>query len=82
MCSVSDDSAAPASKKQKPANPVTATIIQEEAAQPSAPETYYELQVVSPPAPPPVQTWSPESYDYEDYTREISMSVFDAENQI
>ena len=82
LCSVSDDSAAPAPKKQKPVNPVTETIIQEEAAQPSAPETYYELQVVSPPASPPVGTWSPESNDYEDYTREISMSVFDAENQI
>ena len=54
VCSVSDDSAAPAPKKQKPAKPVTALKIQEEAAQPSAPETYYELQVVSPPAPPPV----------------------------
>ena len=82
VCSVSDDSAAPAPKKQKSANPVIATVIQEEAAQPSVPETYYELQVVSPPAPPPVGTWSPESYDYEDYTREISLSVFDAENQI
>ena len=28
-----------------------ATIIQEEAAQPPAPQTYYELHVVSPPAP-------------------------------
>ena len=56
VCSVSDDSAAPASKKQKPENPVIATIIQEEAAQPSAPATYYELQVLSPPAPPPVGT--------------------------
>ena len=51
VCSVSDDSAAPAHKKQKPENPVIATIIQEEAAQPPAPATYYELQVVSPPAP-------------------------------
>ena len=82
MCSVSDDSAAPAHKKQKPENPVIATVLQEEAAQPPAPATYYELRVVSPPAPPPVETWSPESYDYEDYTREISMSVFGAENQI
>ena len=81
VCSIIDDSAAPASKKQKPENPVIATINQEEAAQPSAPATYYELQVVSPPAPPPVGTWSPESYDYEEYTREISMSVFDAEKQ-
>ena len=82
VCSVTDDSAAPAHKKQKLENPVIATIIQEEAAQPPAPATYYELQVVSPPAPPLVGSWSPESYDYEDYTRETSMSVFDAENQI
>ena len=34
-------------------------IIQEEAAQPPVPDTDYELQVVSPPAPPPVGTWSP-----------------------
>ena len=82
VCSVSDDSAAPAHKKQKHDNPVIATVLQEEVAQPPAPATYYELQVVSPPAPPPVGTWSPESYDYEEYAREISMSVFDAENQI
>ena len=81
LCSVSDDSAAPAPKKQKPENPEIATIIQEEAAQPSAPATYYELHVVSPPAPPPVGTRSPESYDYENFTREMSMSVFHAENQ-
>ena len=56
VCSISDDSAAPASKKQKPENPVIATIIQEEAAQTSAPATYYELQVVCPPAPLPVGT--------------------------
>ena len=82
MCSISDDSAAPVSKKQEPTNPVIETIIQEEATQPPAPDTYYELQVVSPSAPPPVGTWSPESYEYEDYAREISTSVFDAENQI
>ena len=82
LCSVSDDSAAPAHKKQKPENQVIAIVLQEEAAQPPAPATNYELRVVSPTAPPPVGTWSPKSYDYEDYTREISMSVFDAENQI
>ena len=70
LCSISDDSAAPVPKKQKPLNPVIET------------DTHYELRVVSPPAPPPVGTWSPESYEYEDYAREISMSVFDAENQI
>ena len=58
------------------------TIIQEEAAQPPVRASDYELRVVSPPAPPPVGTWSPVDYDFEDYAREISMSVFDAENQI
>ena len=82
VCSISDDSAAPVSKKRKSTNPVIETIIQEEAAQPPVPDTYYELQVVSPPAPPPVGTWSPESYEYEDNAREISMSVFDAKNQM
>ena len=82
VCSISDDSAAPVSKKQKPANLVIETIIQEEAAQPPVLDTHYELRVLSPPAPPPVATWSPESYEYEDYAREVSMSVFDAENQI
>ena len=82
VCSMSDDSAAPVSKKRKSTNPVIETIIQEEATHPPVPDTYYELQVASPPAPPPVGTWSPESYEHEDYAREISMSVFDAENQI
>ena len=82
VCSISDNSAAPVSKKQKSTNPVIETIIQEEATQPPAPDTYYELQIVSPLAPPPVGTRSPKSYEYEDYAREISMSVFDTENQI
>ena len=83
LCSISDDSA-PAPKRHKTANPVIETIIQEEASQPPATETYFELPVVSPPAPPPVGTWSPESYEYEyeDYARDISISVCDAENQI
>ena len=34
VCSISDDSASPVSKKQKPTNQVIETIIQEEAAQP------------------------------------------------
>ena len=80
VCSISDDSV-PASKRQKTANPVIETILQEEASQPPATETEFELPVVSPPAAPPVGTWSPESYEYDDYVREISMSVFDAENQ-
>ena len=81
VCSISDDPA-PVSRRQKTANPVIETILQEEASQPPATETEFELPVVSPPAPPPVGTWSPESYEYDDYAREISMSVFDAENQI
>ena len=81
VCSISDDSA-PASKRQKTANLVIETILQEEASQPPATETEYELPVVSPPAPLPLGTWSPESYEYDDYAREIRMSVFNAENQI
>ena len=79
VCSISDDSA-PAPKRQKTANPFIETKIQEEASQPPATETDFELPVVSPPAPLPVGTWSPESYEYDDYAREISVSVFDAEN--
>ena len=59
--SVSHDSAAPAPKRHKIANPVIEKIIQEEASQPPASETYFELPVVSPLALPPVGTWSPES---------------------
>ena len=68
VCSISDDSA-PAPKRHKTANPIIETIIQEEALQPPATETNFELPVVSPPAPPPVGTWSPENYDYEDYAK-------------
>ena len=82
MRSVSDGSAVPAPKRPKTANPVIEAIIQEEASQPPVAETSFELPIVSLPAPPPVGTWSPESYEYKDYAREISMSVFDAENQI
>ena len=81
-CSVSDDSAAPVPKRSRTANPVIEAIIQEEASQPPVVETSFDHPIVSPPAPPPVGTWSPENYKYEDYAREISMSVFDAENQI
>ena len=80
--SVSDDSTAPVSKKPKRTNPVIETILQEEATRPPVPDTDYELTIASPSAPPPVGTWSPEEYNYEDYAREVSMSVFDAENQI
>ena len=79
MCSVSDDSAAPAPKQSKTASLVIETIIQEEASQPSVVETSFDLPIVSPPAPAPVGAWSPENYEYEDYAREVSMSVFDAQ---
>ena len=81
VCSVSNDSS-PAPKRHKTTNTVIETVIQEEALQPPATETSFELPIVSPPAPPPVGTWSPEDYDYDNYAWEISMSVFDAENQI
>ena len=82
VCSVSDDSVAPAPKRSKTANPVIETIIQEEASQPPVLETSFDLPIVSPPAPPLVETCSPEKYEYEDYAREVSMSAFDAKNQI
>ena len=81
VCSISDVSA-PAPKRQKTANPVIEIIIHEEASQPPATETDCELPIVSPLAPHPVGTWSLESYEYDDYAREISISAFDAENQI
>ena len=82
VCSVGDNSAAPALKRSRTANPVIETIIQEEASQPPVVKTSFDLLIVSPPAPLPVGTCSPENYEYEDYAREVSMSVFDAENQI
>ena len=82
VCSVSDNSAAPAPKRSKTANPVIKTIIQEEASQLPVVETSFDVPIVSPPAPAPVGTWSPGNYEYNDYAREVSMSVFDAENQI
>ena len=82
VCSVSDDSAVLAPKTPKTANTVIETIIQEEASQPPVAETSFELPIGSPLAPSPIGTWSPKNYEYEDYAREISMSVFDFENQI
>ena len=83
LCALlSDDSAAPAPKRSRTANLVIETIIQEEASQPRVVETSFDLPIVRPPAPPPVGTRSPENYEYEDYAREVSISVFDAENQI
>ena len=79
--SVSDDSSPVPKWHKSTTNPVINTVIQEEALQPPAPDTSFELPVVSPPAPPLIGTLSPEEYEYDDYAREISMSVIDAENQ-
>ena len=69
-------------KRHNNNNSVIETVIQEEALQPLAVDTSFELPVVSPPAPPPFVTWSPEKdyADHKDYAKEVSMSVFDAEN--
>ena len=74
----------PAPKRQKPNNPVIETVLQEEALTPSSVETSFELPVVSPPDPRirPLGTLPPEEYKYVYNEREVSMSVFDAENQI
>ena len=82
VCSVSDNDSMPAQKRQRPVNPVIETIIQEEALQPPAVETSFELPIVSPPVPQAIGTWSPDEYYYADYEREVSISVFGAENQI
>ena len=82
VCLVSDNDSIPAPKRHKKSHPVIKTLIQEEALQTPAAETSFELPVVSTPAPPQIGTWSPEEYNYEDYEREVSMSVFDAEKQI
>ena len=82
MCSVSVNGSVQARKRHKQINPVIETVIQEESLQPPAAETSFELPVVGPTAPPPIGTWSQEEYKYKDYEREVSMSVFDAENQI
>ena len=54
------------------------------ALKPPAVKTSFELPVVSPPDPRirPIGTSPPEEYDYADYERKVSMSVFDIENQI
>ena len=65
---VNEDSA-PVPKRHKSTNLVIETVIQQEALQPPAHETPFELPVVSPPATPPIGTWSPEEYDYDDYAR-------------
>ena len=73
MCSVNDPETIPAPKLQKQCNPVIETVIQEEALQPPAVETSFELPVVSQAESQPVGTWSPEEYNYADYERDVSL---------
>ena len=84
VCSVGDAETMSSPKPQRPNNPVIETVIQEEALKPPAIETYFELPVVSPSDPricPPLETSPPEEYNYADYQREVSMSVFDSKNE-
>ena len=67
-------------KRQRTENPVLATIIHQQNAQHPTEETNFEFPIISSPSPEitPTTTSTP---DYE-YEREVSKSVFDAENQI
>ena len=51
--------------------------------QPPSVEASLQLPIVSPPDPRirPIETTPPEKYNYADYEKEVSMSVFDEENQ-
>ena len=56
----------------------------EQILQPTAVEISFKLPFVSPPDPRihPIGTLPLEEKDYAEYEREVSMSVFDQENQI
>ena len=82
VCSVGNNDSVPVPKRHNSTNPVIDTVIQEEALQPPVIDTSFELPIVSPPAPPTIGIWFPEENDYNYYARQISMSVFDAKNQI
>ena len=64
VCSVSDKYSASAPERHKSINTVIKTVIQEEALQPPADDNLFDLRVVSPPATPPVGTWSVEENYY------------------
>ena len=80
---MSDSKSVPASKKPKTTNPVIETVIQEEATQPPFEDTNFELTAVSPQYPHiQPHSSSPTDFDYANYEREVSVTVFQAENQI
>ena len=64
-------------------NPAIETVIQEEASHSPVEETESEVPVVSSHdfRIRPLSS-SPLDYDYADYERKVSMSVFDAENKV
>ena len=82
VCSVNQKEPMPAPKRQKQNNPVIETVMQEEALQPPVVEPPFDLPVVSRAAPQPIGNVSPDEYSYADCNCELSISVFDAENQI
>ena len=61
---------------------VIETVIQEEASQLPVVETSFELPVVSPRIRPLTNTPAELEYDSADYERQVSMSVFEAEDQV
>ena len=67
-------------KPQRTENPVLATIIQQQITQRPTEETNFEVPIFSSPSPEITPTTT-STADYE-YEPEISMSVFNAENQI
>ena len=73
---MSDQNTASIPKHLRSTNPVIERVIQEEVSQPPIIET-------SGPQIRPITDSPPgDEYDYAEFEQEISMSVFDAENQI
>ena len=71
-------------KRPKANNLLIKTVMLEQILQPTAVETSFKLPFVSPldPRIHPIGTSPLEEKDYAEYDWEVSMSVFDQENQI
>ena len=84
VCSATDQESVPATKRPKLTNHDIETVIQEEPRQTPLIESSFHLPIASHPDPRirHIGTTLPEKYNYAGYEREVSMSVFDAENQI